>query len=63
MNSRGLIRGGGKEPMLHSGKVTLDYEAFRRLDTLIFQGLRSKRVSLRHKAAGRGVALVERAQL
>ena len=57
LNSRGLIRGGGKEPMLHSGKVTLDYEAFRRLDTLIFQGLRSKRVSLRHKAAGRGVAL------
>lgn len=57
LNARGLLKGGGKEPMLHSGKAALDYEVFRRLDTLIFQGLRSKRVSLRHRAAGRGVAL------
>ncbi len=57
LNAQGLIRGGGKEPMLHSGKVTLDYEVFRRLDTIIFQGLRSQRVSLRHKDTGRGVSL------
>lgn len=57
LTSQGLLRGGGREPMLHGGKVTLDYEVFRRLDTLIFQGLRSKRVSLRHKETGRGVSL------
>lgn len=57
LNAQGLIRDGGKEPMLHSGKVTLDYEVFRRLDTIIFQGLRSQRVSLRHKDTGRGVSL------
>lgn len=56
LNARGLLTG-GREPMLHSGKVTLDYETFRRLDTIIFQGLRSKRVSLRNKATGRGVGL------
>lgn len=56
LNARGLLKG-GKEPMLHSGKITLDYEVFGRLDTLIFQGLRSKRVSLRHKDTGRGVSL------
>ena len=43
--------------MLRGGKVTLDYETFRRLDTLIFQGLRSQRVSLLHKETGRGVSL------
>ncbi|WP_325200545.1 aldose 1-epimerase family protein [Oscillibacter sp.] len=57
LTSQGLLRGGGREPMLRGGKVTLDYETFRRLDTLIFQGLRSKRVSLRHKETGRGVSL------
>ena len=57
LNAQGLIRDGEKEPMLHSGKVTLDYEVFRRLDTIIFQGLRSQRVSLRHKDTGRGVSL------
>ena len=57
LTPQGLLRGGGKEPMLRGGKVTLDYETFRRLDTLIFQGLRSQRVSLRHKETGRGVSL------
>lgn len=57
LNAQGLIRGGGREPMLRGGRVALDYEVFRRLDTIIFQGLRSKRVSLRHKSTGRGVSL------
>ena len=57
LTPQGLLRGGGREPMLRGGKVTLDYETFRRLDTLIFQGLRSQRVSLRHKETGRGVSL------
>ena len=43
--------------MLRDGEIALDYRVFRRLDTLIFQGLRSRRVSLRHKASGRGVSL------
>lgn len=57
LSAQGLIRDGGKEPMLRSGKVTLDYEVFRRLDTIIFQGLRSRSVSLRHRGTGRGVSL------
>lgn len=57
LNAQGLIRGGGREPMLRGGRVALDYEVFRRLDTIIFQGLRSRRVSLRHKSTGRGVSL------
>ena len=57
LNAHGLLLDGETEPMLHSGKAALDYAVFRRLDTLIFQGLRSQRVSLRHKASGRGVSL------
>ena len=57
LTPQGLLRGGGREPMLHGGTVTLDYQTFQRLDTLIFQGLRSHRVSLRHKTAGHGVSL------
>ena len=43
--------------MLQGGRIALEYETFRRLDTLIFQGLRSTRVSLRHRETGRGVSL------
>lgn len=57
LTPEGLIHAGGREPMLRGGKVALDYDTFRRLDTIIFQGLRSKTAVLRHKAAGRGVSL------
>ena len=57
LTPEGLLRDGGREPMLRGGKVPLDYETFRRLDTLIFQGLHSTRVSLRHEETGRGVSL------
>lgn len=57
LTPQGLLRDGGREPMLRGGRVTLDYEVFRRLDTLIFQGLRSTHVTLRHKETGRGVSL------
>lgn len=57
LTPQGLLRSGGREPMLRDGEIALDYRVFRRLDTLIFQGLRSRRVSLRHKASGRGVSL------
>jgi len=57
LTSEGLICHGGTEPMLRGGNVTLDYDAFRRLDTIIFQGLRSRQVQLRHRKTGRGVSL------
>lgn len=57
LSPEGLIRDGQTEPMLSAGKVTLDYNAFRRLDTMIFQDLRSRRVDLRHRETGRGVSL------
>lgn len=57
LTPQGLLQDGKTEPMLRGGKVTLDYETFRRLDTIIFQGLKSQNVTLRHKATGRGVSL------
>lgn len=36
-------------------RFTLDYGVYARLDTLIFDGLRSHGVALRHKATGHGV--------
>ena len=43
--------------MLRSGQISLDYAAFQRLDTLIFQGLASRRADLRHRETGHGVSL------
>lgn len=57
LTPQGLLRSGETEPMLHGGTVTLDYTAFQRLDTLIFQGLRSKTVRLQNRETGRGVSL------
>ena len=57
LTSEGLLRADGTEPMLSGGKITLDYSTFQRLDTIIFQGLRSRQADLRHKETGRGVSL------
>lgn len=57
LTPEGLLRPGETESMLQNGRISLDYEKFRRLDTLIFQGLRSRTAVLRHKTAGRGVSL------
>lgn len=57
LSPQGLIQDGRSEPMLRGGRAALDYAVFRRLDTMIFQGLRSKTVTLRHKTAGHGVVL------
>lgn len=57
LTSEGLLHAGGKEPMLRHGKIALGYGTFQRLDTLIFQNLRSGNVALRHKTSGRGVSL------
>lgn len=57
LTPEGLIRGGALEPMLSGGVLPLDYETFRRLDTVIFRQLRSTSVSLAHRETGRGVKL------
>ena len=45
------------EPMMKDGIQTLDYETFRRLDTIIFRDLQSNSVSLVHRETGHGVKL------
>lgn len=58
LTPEGLIRPGADEVMLSGGStLPLDYETFRRMDTLIFQNLRSTAVSLLHRKTGRGVRL------
>ena len=42
-------------PALSGTDIRLDHQIFDRVDTLIYDGLRSKTVSLRHDATGRGV--------
>ncbi len=58
LTPEGLIRPGAEKVMLSGGSaLPLDYETFRRMDTLIFQNLRSAAVSLLHRKTGRGVRL------
>ena len=52
LTPEGLLRPDAVEPMLSEGKLALDYGVFRRLDTIIFQNLRSRRVELRHGKTG-----------
>lgn len=42
-------------PLEHTDTIELDHAVFDRVDTLIYQGLKSKTVSLRHRGTGRGV--------
>lgn len=57
LTPEGLLRSGASEPMLQGGVLPLDYEVFRRLDTVIFQGLQSRTVSLTRRDTGRGVRM------
>lgn len=58
LNSEGVIRRGGRKPMLDgSGKIALRYDTFAELDTIIFSMLRSGNVSLIHRETGRGIRL------
>ena len=57
LTPQGLLQSGKTEPKLRGGTISPVYADFQRLDTLIFQGLRSQNVSLRHKDTGRGVSL------
>ncbi len=53
--AQGLLGGGTGPALDHSDTICLDHAVFDQLDTLIFEGLRSKGVTLRHKDGGRGV--------
>lgn len=58
LNNEGCIRSDLTLPMLEATHVLpLRYEPFVELDTLIFENLKSKKVSLRHKTEGHGVTM------
>lgn len=58
LNSENLISATMREACLeNSDRFTLDYSVFARLDTMIFEGLRSTGVALRHKDTGRGIRM------
>lgn len=50
-----LQSGAAGIPLDHTNTIELDHAVFDRVDTLIYQGLSSKTVSLRHKDTSRGV--------
>lgn len=50
-----LQSGAAGIPLDHTDTIELDHAVFDRVDTLIYQGLRSKTVRLCHKDTGRGV--------
>ena len=57
LNEKGLVSG-EKKPFLEGTQVLLlSYEPFAQLDTLIFEELKSKQVTLRHKETGHGVTM------
>ena len=58
LNKSGNIRHDGRKPMLDDSAILpLDYSIFAEMDTVIFSGLRSGKVSLLHRETGRGVCL------
>lgn len=58
VDAQGLIHTDQTERLLTQERVLpLDYALFARLDTVIFRGLRSTAVSLRHRETGRGVRM------
>lgn len=58
LSSEGCIRNDLTLPMLESTQVLpLSYAPFAELDTLIFEELKSKKVTLRHKEGGHGVTM------
>lgn len=57
LSERGLFRNGDTEEMLYGKTLPLDYSVYARLDTVVFRGLNSKKVRLKHKETGRGVQM------
>lgn len=56
-SAQGYISAGREHILDHTDTIALDHAVFDRLDTIIFEGLRSKGVTLRHKDGGRGVRM------
>ena len=57
LTEKGLFRNGDTEPMLSGKILPLDHSVYARLDTVVFDGLKSNRVSLKHKETGHGVQM------
>ena len=57
LTSAGVFQNGDTEPMLHGGILPLDYSVYERLDTVVFRGLKSTEVCLKHKESGHGVKM------
>ena len=57
LSERGLFNNGDTEPMLSGTVLLLDYSVYARLDTVVFRGLNSNKVSLKHKVTGHGVQM------
>ena len=56
LNSDGYIQKGKTVPFLRdSDRFALNYEPFEKMDTVIFSGLKSTGVSLKHRLKGHGV--------
>lgn len=55
LTSAGLFKNGESEPMLSGTVLPLNYDAYARLDTIVFEELNSYGVSLKHKETGHGV--------
>ncbi|MBR5267645.1 MAG: aldose 1-epimerase family protein, partial [Lachnospiraceae bacterium] len=57
LTEKGLFQNGDTEPMLSGKILPLDHSVYARLDTVVFDGLKSNRVSLKHKETGHGVQM------
>lgn len=56
-SDKGLMSPWREHILNRTDTIALDHATFDRLDTVIFQGLRSRTVTLRHKDGGRGVRM------
>ncbi len=57
LTAKGLFQNGDTEPMLTGKTLQLDHGIHERLDTIVFRGLHSNVVSLKHKETGHGVQM------
>lgn len=55
LSARGYLSAEREHILDHTDTIALDHAVFDRMDTIIFEGLQSKGVTLRHKDGGRGV--------
>lgn len=56
-SAQGYVSAKREHILDHTDTIALDHATFDRLDTVIFEGLRSKGVTLRHKDGGRSVRM------